>query len=324
MHIPDGFLSPAVCVGTGTIAAGTLAVAFRKLDATLASRTVPLTGMVASLIFAGQMVNFPIGLPVSGHLIGGTLAAILLGPWGGCVALALVLFVQMALFSDGGWLAYGANVFNMGVVGSLGGYALYHAVRSRIAGPRGVLLGGMLAGWGSVMAAAACFCLEFWLSHPAGEFDLRQIWMLMASFHSLIGVGEALITGMILSVVLVHRPELVAAQGTSTNPARIGRFVWTGVVAALIVAAFAAPFASEYGDGLEAVAEEAGFASRATESTGPLLNDYPGTDPESPLWGKVATAMAGLLGTTVVLLLGWGLCQTLPRSLTPREDVHAG
>ncbi|MBX9807997.1 MAG: energy-coupling factor ABC transporter permease, partial [Flavobacteriaceae bacterium] len=91
------------------------------------------------------------------------------------------------------------------------------------------------------------FCLEFWLSHPAGEFDLRKIWMLMVSFHSLIGVGEALITGMILSVVLVHRPELVTAQKTSTNPARIGRFVWTGVVAALIVAAFAAPFASEYG-----------------------------------------------------------------------------
>jgi len=205
MHIPDGFLSPAVCLGTGLLAAGTLTVAFRKVRHSLASRTVPLTGMVAALVFAGQMVNFPIGLPVSGHLLGGTLAAVLLGPWGGCVAISLVLFVQMALFSDGGWLSYGANVFNMGIVGTLGGWAIFQAIRCRIPGPRGILLAAMAGAWGSVMAAAAAFGVEFVLSHPADQFNLRLIWVLMASFHSLIGVGEALITGLVLSVVLAHR-----------------------------------------------------------------------------------------------------------------------
>jgi cobalt/nickel transport system permease protein len=126
MHIPDGYLSPAVCAITGLAAVGGLAWAIRRLDQQVHARSLPLTGMVAALVFAGQMVNFPLGLfPVSGHLIGGTLAAILLGPWGGCVALSLVLLIQLFLFADGGWLALGANAFNMAVVGALGGGAVY-------------------------------------------------------------------------------------------------------------------------------------------------------------------------------------------------------
>src|SRR5262245_10151076 len=107
MHIADGILSPEVCAGTAVLAAGALGLTFRRLNDTLALRTIPLTGMVAALVFAGQMVKFPlVVVPAYGHLLGGVLAAVLVGPWAGCVALALVLFLQMALFADGGWLAY--------------------------------------------------------------------------------------------------------------------------------------------------------------------------------------------------------------------------
>lgn len=328
MHIPDGPLSPAVCIGTGVIAAVALRTAWRKLESTLATRTVPLTGMVAALIFAGQMVNFPIGLPVSGHLIGATLAASLLGPWGGCLALSLVLVVQMALFADGGKLALGANIFNMALVGTFAGYTLFRAVQSRVAGPKGVLLGSMIGSWASVMAAAFCFCLEFWLSHPDGAYNLSQVWMLMASFHSLIGIGEALITGLIISAVLVQRPDLL---NNSTGPqlgGKSGQMVAAGVVLSLIIAAFAAPFASSAPDGLEAVAEQTGFAETAKEPSAWFLSDYslpiPGTDEGTPLWGKVATATAGLLGTVVVLGLGYLLARRLPGQIAQTEGHNAG
>lgn len=327
MHIPDGYLSPAVCLGTGTLAAGALIVAFRQIRESLGSRTIPLTGMVAALVFAGQMVNFPIGLPVSGHLLGGTLAAVLLGPWGGCVAMTLVLFVQMVLFSDGGWLAFGANVFNMGVIGALGGSAIFQLIRSRIAGSRGVLLGAMFGAWGSVMAAAAAFGIEFVLSHPGGPFNLRLIWVLMASFHSLIGTGEALITGLILSVVLTHRPDLIWEPGQTGAATRLGRVAWTGVTAALVISAFAAPFASELPDGLEAVAERAGFANSGTAANPLVLEDYavplPWQTHDSEFWGRVSVSLAGLLGTGVVLGLGWLMTRTLRPGLAAGEDGNA-
>jgi len=309
------------------IAAFGLQHAFRRLDQTLATRTVPLTGMLAALVFAGQMVNFPIGLPASGHLIGGALAAILLGPQGAAVALSLVLFVQMALFSDGGKFAYGANVVNMALVAPGTAWMVFQGIRNRFRSPRGTLVAGMLAAWCSVLASAACFCLQFWLSYPAGTFPLSRVWLLMAGFHSLIGVGEALITGAILSVVLLQRPDLVQTPLT-VSAGNLRNLVGTGVVAALLIAAFAAPFASELPDGLEKVAQETGFDSRATPADPLLLEEYsvplPGTNAQDPLWGKVATALAGLLGTTTVLGLGWLLSRTMPSDEPPAEKLHAG
>lgn len=327
MHIPDGVLSPGVCLGTGVVAAFCLQHAFRRLDQTLATRTVPLTGMLAALVFAGQMVNFPIGLPASGHLIGAALAAVLLGPLGASVALSLVLFVQMALFSDGGKFAYGANVLNMALVAPWTAWLVFQGIRSRFPNPRGTLIAGMLAAWSSVLASAACFCLQFWLSYPSGTFPLSRVWLLMAGFHSLIGVGEALITGAILSVVLLQRPDLVHAPLTAPS-GNLRNLVGTGVVAALLISAFVAPFASELPDGLEKVAQETGFGSRVTPASPILLEDYslpvPGTEADDPLWGKVATALAGLLGTTTVLVLGWLLSRGMPSGDPPAEKLHAG
>ena len=221
MHIPDGFLSNEVCLVTAAAAAGAVGYSLSRIKGELAERTIPLTGMMGSLIFAGQMINFPIGLPVSGHLMGGVLAGVILGPWAGCIALTMVLVAQWALFSDGGLTALGANILHMAVLGSIGGYAVTAAIRRRFkCRVRGTVIGSVIAAWLSVMAAAALFCVEFRLSHDPGEFRFRNIFTLMVSFHALIGIGEALITAVVVNVVLHHRPDLVFGLRNETSQSR--------------------------------------------------------------------------------------------------------
>lgn len=342
MHIADGFLSTQVCIGAGAISAGAIGLSLRKLNETVSTRTVPLTGMMAALIFAAQMVNFPLMLaPASGHLLGGVLAAVVVGPWAGCVAIALVLFLQMALFADGGWLAYGANVLNMGVVGSLGGYAIYAGIRRRIAGPRGIVAGAVIASWVSVVAASALFCVEFSLSHGGEAFNLPMLFAVMTSFHSLIGVGEALITGGVVSYLLAVRPDLIAVPGSSAGPvAGLGRVVWSGAVAALAVAAFAAPFASEAADGLETVARKMNFDKFEQAPRVLLLADYevplPGVAAasvessgdgaaaaSSGFWQKLSVSLAGLLGTGAILGITFAF-GGFSKSRFASEATHAG
>ena len=342
MHIADGFLSTQVCIGAGVTSAAAIGLSLRKLNETVSSRTVPLTGMMAALIFAAQMVNFPLMLaPASGHLLGGVLAAVVVGPWAGCVAIALVLFLQMALFADGGWLAYGANVLNMGVVGSLGGYAIYAGIRRRIAGPRGIVAGAVIASWVSVVAASALFCLEFALSHHDEAFNVPMLFAVMTSFHSLIGVGEALITGGVVSYLLAVRPDLIGTPGLPAGPvAGLGRVVWSGAIAALAVAAFVAPFASEAADGLEAVAKEMKFDALKQEPRVLLLSDYeiplPGVDSSridsageatqgaaSGFWQKLSVSLAGILGTAAILGITFAF-GGFSKTLSAAEAPHAG
>jgi cobalt/nickel transport system permease protein len=328
MHIADGILSPEVCVATGVLAAGALGLSLRQLNRTVSSRTVPLTSMLAALIFAGQMVKFPLlVVPAYGHLLGGVLAAVVAGPWAGCLALALVLFLQMTLFADGGWLSYGANVLNMGVVGSIGGYAVFSAVRRWVPGHRGIVIGSVVAAWVSVVAASALFCVEFALSQPAGSFDLSKVVALMTSFHSLVGIGEALITGGIVSCIVAQRPDLIAApQSTGSAVVGLGRLVWVGVVAALLIAAFVAPFASEGADGLEAVAERAQFDSMEQPARALLLEDYaiplPGVDISHGFWQKASVSLAGVFGTVCVLGMAWMFGRWLQPGVAATEASH--
>lgn len=334
MHVPDGLLDAPVCLGAAAVSAGAVGYSLRRLNRSLADRTVPLTGMMAALVFAGQMVNFPIGLlgvpAVSGHLMGGVLAAAVVGPWAGCVAVTLVLIVQCLMFADGGLLALGVNVLNMAVVGSLGGYAVLASVRRWFGEAHfaaGTLVGAVLAAWLSVLAASALFCLELWLSLPGGEYNLGAIFTMMVTFHAAIGVGEAVITGGVLGFVLARRPDLLPRPAEPTALARAGWTAVVGVVAALAVAAFLAPFASEHPDGLEAVAART-LADVPTESHALLLSDYAFPLPlagweSAPVWQKVSVALAGLLGTAAVFVTAW----LLVRSVRPRraliESAHA-
>lgn len=326
MHIADGILSTPVCVGAGVVSAGAVSYSLHRLKDSLADRAVPLTGMMSALVFAGQMVNFPLlGAPVSGHLMGGVLAAAVLGPWAGCLAITLVLIVQAVLFADGGLLALGANVLNMAVIGSLGGYAIYSTVRRWLGGTsQAIVIGAVVAAWLSVMAAAALFCVEFGLSHAATEnFQLRNVFTLMVLFHSGIGVGEALITGAVLSFVLGQRPDLLYAPHAAPGAfRRVGRTVIVGTVCALAVAAFFAPFASEFPDGLEAVAERIGFAEFA-QARALVLDDYAVPLPSGD-WQKLSVSLAGVGGTLSVLMIALvlGRLLRLPASSVLADAGH--
>lgn len=338
MHIPDGPLSPQVCFATGAASIAAVSYSLYRLRDKLADRIIPLTGMTAALVFAGQMVNFPLfftGAPVSGHLLGGVLAAALLGPWAGCLAIALVLLMQCLLFADGGILALGPNVLNMAVVGAWGGYAVLDGFRRVLGGGvRGTLAGVVAASWLTVMAGAAMFCLEFWWTirfdptPDAQAIRMSNVFTLMVAFHSLIGIGEAVITGGVIGFVLVHRPDLVGVnraeerEHASATMAGLGRFLATGFVAAAAVAAFLAPFASEHSDGLEAV-QEREFADRAAAAPFALvLSDYEIPSPfagwsESPLWQKVSVSLAGLIGVAAVGLTAWLFDRGLRRRMKP-------
>ncbi|RLT01893.1 MAG: cobalt ABC transporter permease [Planctomycetota bacterium] len=316
MHIQDGVLSPVVCAATGAISLGAVGYSVHRLKQSVGDRTIPLTGMMAALVFAGQMVNFPIGAPVSGHLLGGVLAATVVGPWAGCVAMTLVLFVQWALFSDGGLFALGANVLHMAVIGSWGGHAVRLFVQRFIGDSRkGIVVGSVVAAWASVMAAAALFCLEFRLSWPPSEIDFSKVFTLMVSFHSLIGLGEALITGVAISFVLNQRPELISgsrrlSRGSSVET--ITRTLVAGLVIALTIAAFLSPFASNDADGLEAVLAMLNIDLNFTGSVPGLLEDYDKVPVPFAAWQSIAVSFAGIGGTLAVFVLAWLLGKALP------------
>lgn len=302
MHIRDGILGPEVCLVAGAISLGAVAYSLRRLRTDLADRAVPLTGMLSALVFAGQMVNFPLlGLPVSGHLLGGVLAAVILGPWAGCLAIAMVLLVQAVLFSDGGLMSLGANVLNMGVVGAWGGYAVYSTVRRLLGNsPSATVSAAVIAAWLSVLAAAMLFCVEFICSSRSTGIDPRGVVSLMVLYHSLIGVGEALITGAVLAFVLNRRADLVPELNPIGPVGTVGGFAATGLVTALAIAAILAPFKSELPDGLDAVSEQLAFNSLEIDRPTLVLSDYEVPMPKVSWWPSLPVSVAGILGTLVV------------------------
>jgi cobalt/nickel transport system permease protein len=324
MHVQDGYLSPEVCAATGLVAATAVGYSIYKLRDSASDRVVPLTGMTAAMIFAGQMVNFPIGLPVSGHLIGGVLAGMILGPWAGCLAVTMVLVVQRFLFSDGGLFSLGANILHMAVIGSIGGYAIVSIVRGFFKRPNvGAIVGSVFASWVTVVAASALFCLEFRLSHPAGEFEFRNIFALMVAIHSLIGVGEALITAAVVSYVLAMRPDLILGQTSASGDAAmagLGRVTTAGIVVALCIGAFLAPFKSNLDDGLEHVSKAKGFSELA-HSAWSFFADYDAIPLLNGQWQGLSVSVAGVIGTLCVFLLALAF----GRAVSPRSKaVEAG
>jgi len=210
VHIPDGFLSVATVATTYVVSAGGVGNAVRIANKKLGEKQIPLMGVLAAFIFAAQMLNFPIAGGTSGHLIGAALAAILLGPWAGVLIMSCVLIAQCLIFQDGGLLALGANIFNMGIVASFSGYYLYRLAIS-LSGDdrRGKLIGGFIAAWGSVLLASIACAIELAVS---GASPMGVVLPAMAGFHAFIGIGEGLITGAVLSLVLATRPDLCQLQ----------------------------------------------------------------------------------------------------------------
>jgi cobalt/nickel transport system permease protein len=322
MHVPDGVLDPKVAAGAAVLGAAGLAFAVRKLRGGIQDRTTVLMGSMAAFLFAAQLVNFPLyPLPISGHLLGGVLASVLLGPWAGASVLGAVLLVQCFLFGDGGLTALGANFVNMGLVGSVGGYAMYVPLRRAIGGRKGILIGAMAAAWFSVILSSGAFAVE--LAASGRGFRFLDILGWMALVHAAIGVGEALITGMVLRFLLLTRPDLVEGS-TAPEPSQATRWGLVGAAGlgiALAVAIFLAPLASEHPDGLEYVgANQVKFLpdEQAAPAVRAPMRDY--VVPGLERWRSVATAAAGVAGTLVVFAVGLGMARVFAtKVLTPSE-----
>jgi len=212
MHIPDGFLNVATVATTCALSAGGIGGAVRIVGKKLGEKQVPLMGILAAFIFAAQMLNFPVAGGTSGHVIGAALAAILLGPWAAVLIMSCVLIAQSLIFQDGGLLALGANIFNMGIVASFSAYYVYKLV-TWLAGAnrKGTLIGGFLAAWVSVFVASIFCATELAVS---GSSPFGVVLPAMAGVHALIGIGEGLITGAVLVLVLATRADLLQLQRT--------------------------------------------------------------------------------------------------------------
>jgi cobalt/nickel transport system permease protein len=209
MHIPDGFIDGGTSLGAGVIATGTVAVCLRRTAQVLDDRQIPMVGLTAAFVFAVQMLNFPVASGTSGHLLGGVLAAVLVGPWAGALAVTVVLVVQALMFADGGLSALGLNVINMALVGALVGYAIFAGLRALLPRTRTavVVASGIAATLAPVMASVM-FTIEYAIGGN-GATSIGTVATAMIGVHMLIGIGEGVITAMTVSAVLATRPDLV-------------------------------------------------------------------------------------------------------------------
>ena len=327
MHIPDGFISGVTTTGFGLTSAAGVAVAVRYTGRKLNERRVPLAGLVAAFVFAAQMFNFPVLPGMSGHLLGGVLAAVLVGPWTAILVFAVVLGTQSIFFADGGLTALGLNTFNLGLVGAGGGYLIYKAVL-RVFGNRteAVSIAAGIAAGLSVPLAAASFVVQFSLG-GADEVSITAVLAAMVGTHALIGIGEGLLTALVVGAVMETRPDLVhGAPPPSATPARRPSVRTLLVAGALLTAIFAivvSQFASSNPDGLEFVAAREGFAATAEDSA---VADSPLADYGAGLTGRdtVDTAIAGLVGIVIVFAVGYGLFSILRRGERGTPHASAG
>lgn len=289
LHIPDGFLSLTISIIFWLLTAIIVSLAVKNSQQTLEQRQIPLMGIMAAFLFAAQMVNFPVAGGTSGHLLGGALAAIILGPWAGMLVMTSVVGLQALVYQDGGLIVMGANIFNMGLITSAIGYGLYAITRNR---NRKIQVAAIaIASWSSVVASALLTALQLWLS---GISPARIVFPAMLSVHALIGIGEALISVAAYSFILQVRPDLVK----ETASAKFSNLSWgiLGVIITLGVVLLS-PLASANPDGLERVASDLGFLDLAQESPFRIFSDY--LLPSIKDAG-ISTILAGLIGVLII------------------------
>jgi cobalt/nickel transport system permease protein len=299
MHIPDGFLSVPVAVIFWVISIAVIAIALRRVNRELGEREVPLMGVLAAAIFAGQMLNFSVTGGTSGHLLGAALATILLGPWASVLILTCVVGIQGMVFQDGGLLVMGANLFNMAVVGSFTAYTVYHVFQKLSGGRKwGLFAGSFAAAWCSIFISSLSAALQLVVS---GTSPANLAVPAMAGVHALIGTGEGLIT--LGAVVFLYSTRRDIFQ-TEQAQAHRSRAVWLGGALLIVLLAVASPLASTHPDGLEWVAGQQGFI-HLTKT--PILHVLPGYVLPGISNSSLATILASLLGAILVLLVALGV-----------------
>jgi cobalt/nickel transport system permease protein len=319
MHVPDGFINAAASAGAAVVSVGGLATSLKVGAARMREKQIPFAGLSAAVIFALQMLNFPVAAGTSGHLLGGALAAILLGPAMGVVVVSVVVIVQALLFADGGVTALGVNVLNMAIITALIAWPIFRGLVRVLPKSTGSAIGAAaVAAWASVVASAMGFTALYAIGGQGGA-DLGTVFAAMVGVHALIGIGEGLITATAVGAVLAARPDLVSGvsdlelASTTTAPSRraAGAFVGVGMAVALALVVFVAPLASSSPDGLEYVAEQTGIVETAEDGPigGPLA-DYQVSGVESESAG---TALSGVVGVGVTFGVGLGLLAIFQR-----------
>ncbi|MEU9922332.1 energy-coupling factor ABC transporter permease [Streptomyces griseoluteus] len=326
MHVPDGFIDAPTSAVTGVVAAGALAVSLRGARRELDERTAPLAGLVAAFIFAVQMLNFPVAAGTSGHLLGGALAAILVGPCTAVLCVSVVLLMQGVLFADGGLTALGVNITDMAIVTTVVAYAVFKGLlavlpRSR----RSITAASFVAALLSVPAAAVVFTLIYAIGGTT-DVSIVKVATAMIGVHVLIGIGEAVITALTVAAVVAVRPdlvhgarglrqklrlrvngELVDAPDTAPAPAAARtsrRSLWiTGLVTSLVLAGFVSFYASANPDGLEKVAHDKGIDKKTEphHSSDSPLADYGVKDVAN---ARLSGGLAGVIGVGVTVVAG--------------------
>lgn len=310
LHIPDGFLSTGVALVGWGIAIGAIAYALRQTRGQLGEKQIPLMGVLAAFIFAAQAINFPVAGGTSGHLLGGALVAIIVGPWAAVLVMASVIGVQALMFQDGGLLALGFNIVNMGVLTAFTGHLGYSLVKKILgAGRTGFFVASATGAWVSVMLGAGATAVELGLS---GTSPLGLALPAMVGVHALIGAGEALITVGALSFIYASRRDLLNLGEVAPAQTQ-ARWAVVGLGLALAVAAFS-PLASGDPDGLNRVAADLGFEQRALAPAYEFWAGY-----AVPLVGDPQTSkiLAVVLGTLVV----FGVALLVARWQRPKTNV---
>lgn len=301
LHIPDGFLSAAVAIVGWALAITAIAYALRQTRGQLGGKQIPLMGVLAAFIFAAQSINVPVGGGTSGHLLGGVLAAIILGPWAAVLIMASVVGVQAILFQDGGITALGFNVINMGVITAFTGHFIYQQLKKILGeGRNSMLIAGAVGGWLSMMIGAVAAGIELAIS---GTSPLNVAVPAMAIVHAVLGIIEAVITVGALTFIYSTRRDLLAI-GESAPAQTSAAWVGVGLALALGVAALS-PLASPDPDGLEKVAAQYNFLGKAAAPLYNLLPNY--TIPfitNKVVGGILAVALGTLIVFGVVFLIG--------------------
>jgi cobalt/nickel transport system permease protein len=297
MHVPDGFMNVTMSAATGVISFGTLWAYIRSAKDLIADKFIALTGMMSALIFVLQMINFPIAAGTSGHLLGGALAVIVLGPRLGLICLSVVVIIQSLLFADGGLSALGVNVLNMAIVTSATSWFIVkYWIKFIGKNKTSIVSVSVLAGILSVVFSSIAFTIQYAIGGTI-SIPVGTVLLAMVTTHFIIGFGEGIITALIITLLIRVRPDLIYAYERSDENTTKVSFYGLFIILILLLSLIT-PFASSSPDGLESVAEEFGFTQ--TDGIVLLLDDYGISAVNNDF---VSTVLSALLGVTVVAIM---------------------
>ena len=297
MHVPDGFMNVTMSAATGVISFGTLWAYIRSAKDLIADKFIALTGMMSALIFVLQMINFPIAAGTSGHLLGGALAVIVLGPRLGLICLSVVVIIQSLLFADGGLSALGVNVLNMAIVTSATSWFIVkYWIKFIGKNKTSIVSVSVLAGILSVVFSSIAFTIQYAIGGTI-SIPVGTVLLAMVTTHFIIGFGEGIITALIITLLIRVRPDLIYAYERSDENTTKVSFYGLFIILILLLSLIT-PFASSSPDGLESVAEEFGFTQ--TDGIVLLLDDYGISAVNNDF---ISTVLSALLGITVLAIM---------------------